>query len=257
MLLPEAGPYTISQELSMPSRFKLKMKTKHGLARIHVLLMVLIAILLVLISIPGYKAYKYHADWLLCADSLRVVNGALTVDFITNLKDNTQTLDDAEDALVAILPGRDGYCPVGGTVYFTKDDSGTWRAVCGAHDSDHALRCRLNASYVLSQLRTELRLARRTDPFPKELEVKLNGKTLTCILTEEETGLKRGTATTRGYSGTVAYYGIEGYGNVNGGLNGSGVAEGEICYLSFADEDNNATWRPSDGWTGSAYGDLY
>ena len=235
----------------MNDRVKLKMKCRHGLARIHVILILLVALLLAAAAVPGYRAYKYHADWLLCADSLRVVNGALTVDYLTG--SGAKNLTDTEDALVSILPGRDGYCPTGGTVYFVKQKDGTWKAVCGEHDSDHALRTRLNASYVLTQLKDALRRAQIMEDEPERLEVQLNGRTMTCLLVEKETGIRRGTSTTKGYSGTVILYGIAG----RGAFDRNNAKAGEICYLCFADEDHSATWRAKDGWGGSAYGDRY
>ena len=236
----------------MSDRVQSKISSVHGLARIHVVLAVLIIILVVIISIPTVKAYKYHGDWLLCADSLRVVNGALTVDFLENdLK--SKSLTDSEDALEAILPGREDYCPAGGTVYFVRQENGTWKAICGAHDSDHAERTRLNAVYVLSQLREELPKAQLEEKIPESMEVKLNGRTYTCKLTEKDPGIRRGTSTTKGYSGTVIFYGIAGVGE----FENSSAEEGTIAFFSFADEDNNANWSAENGWSGSAYGDRY
>ena len=227
-----------------------------GLARIHVILAVLIIILAVIISIPAYREYKYHADWLLCADSLRVVNGALTVDFLENDL-QSKKLADAENSLVAILPGRDDYCPAGGTVYMLQQDNGTWKAVCGAHDSDHALRTRLNGVYVLSCLRDEIARASLDGTAPEEITVQLNGRDLRCRLVDADPGIRRGTRTTRGYSGTVVFYGISGRGSFDGESSSDREEGMEICFFCFADEDHNANWSASDGWPGSAYGDRY
>ena len=231
-----------------------KIHSERGLARIHVILIVLCAVLIVTAFVPVYRKYRYHAQWLACADSLRVVNGALVVELLD--KGEAEALDKAEKDLVSILPGRDGYCPSGGTVYFIKQKDGAWKAVCGMHDSDHAERTRLNASYVLKQVQEKVRNELiRGNSFPENVTVKLNGKTLTCTLVTEEIPLKRGTGTSQGYEekGTVAYYGLEG----RGSFQGTGVPEGQVVYFCFANEEFNARWRVRDSWTGSAYGDLY
>lgn len=235
--------------------FRSKLKKQCGLARIHVILLCLCAILLVLLLLPTYRKYRYHGQWLACEDSLRVVNGALVVTMLSN--GQTDRLNDAATELVSILPGRDGYCPSGGTVYFLKGENGEWRAVCGMHDSDHAERTRLNASYVLKQVREKVRQAvSEGDPdegSPQEVTVELNGEKLACRLVSGETGIRRGTSTTDGYEGTVAFYGLEG----SGSFAGTGAGQGEVCYFCFANEEYNADWRAGDGWTGSSYGDRY
>ena len=238
----------------MRKRAGSKLHSERGLAWIHVVLLILCAVLLVLALIPAYKKYRYHAEWLACADSLRVVNGALVVEYLE--RGEAASLDKASKELVSILPGRDGYCPSGGTVYFLKQKDGEWKAVCGMHDSDHAERTRLNASYVLRQVREKVRYEKLGgNPFPKSVTVELNGEPLTCELVPEEVKLRRGTGTTQGYEdlGTVVYYGLEGY----GAFQGTGVSEGEVGYLCFANEEYNARWRVRDAWTGSAYGDRY
>ena len=235
----------------MKHRVKRKLNSIPGLARIHVILIVIIAVLVVIIAIPLVKTYIYHGEWLLCADSLRVVNGVLTVESIGEGEDIP--LDAAEGVLSATLPGRDDYCPAGGTVYFTEQDNNIWKAVCGKHDSDHALRTRLNAAYVLSQLREELREALRDGAIPDKLTVRFNSSLYECRLVTEETGITRGTSSTRGYSGTVIFYGISGTGE----FEDNSAGEAQICYLCFADEDYSASWSATKGWTGSAYGVPY
>ncbi len=250
-----------------------KVHSKSGLARIHVILMVICAVLLIAVLTPAYKAYQYHGQWLACAASLRVVNGAFIVDLLD--KGEAVSINDAADDLVAILPGREGYCPSGGSIYFQKEENGVWKAVCGMHDSDHAKRTRLNASYVLKQVQEQVHAAQRKgNKYPEEVTVILNSTEIVCKLVTEETGIRRGTGTTHGYEGTVVFYGIAGHGTFksngtagseggtkgNSGLlqvNAEGAPDGEICYFCFADEDYNADWRVEEGWSGKSYGDLY
>lgn len=253
---------------------------RRGIARIHVLLLLICITLFIAISIPAYKAYKYHGQWLACAESLRVVNGAFIVDLLDN--GEAFSLNEASGHVVAILPGRKGYCPAGGNIYFIKEKQGEWKAVCGMHDSDHMERTRLNASYVLNRIREKVRDEEvKGNRFPEEVTVVLNNSELVCRLVSEETGIRRGTNTTKGYKGTVAFYGIEGYGSFKAKNSGSsadgntdananawnsqtkttvskdGAAEGDICYFCFANEEYNADWRADDGWSGRSYGDTY
>ena len=245
-----------------------------GFARIHIVLLALCAALLIAVLVPAYKAYKYHGQWLACAESLRVVNGAFIVDLLDN--GEAFSLNEASENVVAILPGREGYCPVGGNIYFIKEKQGEWKAVCGMHDSDHMERTRLNASYVLNRIREKVREEQvKGNRFPEEVTVVLNSSELVCKLVSEETGIRRGTNTTKGYEGTVAFYGIAGYGSFkakNSGISTDanawnsqtkttvskdGAVEGDICYFCFANEEYNADWRADDGWSGRSYGDTY
>lgn len=284
-----------------------RLRDRAGLARIHVILMCLCAVLFVVaIVVPGFKDYEEHGQMVACAESLRVVNGALIIQLLDS--GEAETLKAAEKELVKVLPGRDGYCPIGGTIYFRKKSNGVWEAVCGLHDPDKKERTRLNASYVLSRIGERIRAAQRSGgKYPQQVTVQLNGKKLVCRLVSEETKFRRGTSTTKGYEdeGTVAFYGLRGYGSFkkggagqketassgggstssqsNSASSGDGSASlqesaaslqgnaaslqgsaaslqgsaGEVVYFSFADENNNATWKEDDGWTGSSYGDRY
>ena len=226
--------------------------SRRGLARIHIILILLCLVLLGFALLPSYRQYRYHGEWVACAESLRTVNGALVITMIG--KGQTEKLNDTATELLSILPGREGYCPSGGTVYFLKQDSGEWKAVCGMHDSDHSRRARLNASFVLKRVREEVLRAREGKrKLPMEITVTLNGEPLVCRLVTRETGIRRGTTTTDGVEGTVAFYGVK---DDEMFPNASGVT-GEVCYFCFADEEYCANWRAGDGWTGSAYGDRY
>ncbi len=234
----------------MMNRVYRKICSGHGVSRIHVILAIAIIVMVAIISVPAVKKWKYHGEWLLCADSLRVVNGALTVDYLMNDL-HAQSLDGSEEMLFVVLPGREEYCPAGGTVYYVRNEDDTWRAVCGEHDSDHALRTRLNASYVLSQLQAGLILEDSSDGMPEELSADLNGNKLKCSLALSDPGIRRGTRTTRGYSGIVAFYGIAGLGE----FENDPAKQGSISWFCFADEEYNAIWSVKDGWSGTAYGD--
>lgn len=250
-----------------------KVRSNCGLARIHVLLLILCSLLLIVVLTPVYKAYRYHGQWLACAATLRVVNG----DFIADLLDKGEAIpvDEAPGNLVALPPGSEGCCPSGGSVYFQEGENDVWKAVCGLHDTDRAKRTRLNSSYVLNQVYKKVQEEQRQgNMYPEEVTVVLNSSEIVCRLVTEETDIPGGTETTKEYQGTVAFYGIAGHGTFKsngrvgkaGGsrpesgrlqLNKDGAAEGEICYFCFADEHYNAEWRVDDGWSGKSYGDRY
>ena len=227
------------------------MNNDEGLARIHIVLSLLCLALAFLLLLPVLRDYRYRGEQRACQAALRSVNGAMAVEMIE--RGEALPLDEAVGGLASILPGREQYCPSGGTLYFLPKGDGGWTAVCGLHDPDQAERCRLNASFVLSQLKEELEEGQDKDR--ESVTVKLNGADLTCRLVTEETGLRRGTSTTPGYekAGTVAFYGLEG----TGSFTGTGAKKGKLAYFCFSDEAHNATWRFREGWRGSAWGDRY
>lgn len=241
-----------SEKKKMKGRIPSSLCSRSGLARIHVLLILACIVLLGMALFPWYKSYRYHGEWLACSESLRTVNGALVISMID--KGQTETLNEAATELLSILPGRESFCPSNGTVYFQQQEGGSWKAVCGKHESDHSLRARLNASYVRKRIQEEiLRVGSSGEKLPLKLSEELNGETLECSLVTRETGIRRGTRTTDGVEGTVAYYGVKG----SGMFSDAKTPAGELCYFCYADEDYCAVWRDGQGWSGNAYGDSY
>ena len=106
-------------------------------------------------------------------------------------------------------------------------------------------------SSVLHQLRQTIDLEQKLgDPTPSEVTVELKGKEYQALLTDQETGLKRGTSATSGVRGTVIYYSLAGYGEFTEDIS---LPVGSVCYFSFADEEHCATWKHQRGWSGDSY----
>ncbi|MBR0367024.1 MAG: hypothetical protein IJH86_01355 [Clostridia bacterium] len=223
------------------------MGNRGGINRLTAVLLVLIAIMLVLIAIPSYRVFQYRAQKTSCEQAMKSARDGLIIEYLSRWDEGT--VEDAIKTLDEVLPERPNICPAGGTVYLIKNSLGIFEPVCGLHDTDRRLRCRLNASRAMELLGTALNKARKSGEADKEaMEITLNSKPLECVRVAEKLELRRGTATTNGYKGVVAFYGIEGEGFKTGK-----VKKGEICYFVYADEDNASVWLAGDGWTGSAY----
>ena len=223
------------------------MGNRGGINRLTAVLLVLIAIMLVLIAIPSYRVFQYRAQKTSCEQAMKSAKDGLVIEYLSRWSEGS--VEDAIQTLDEVLPERPNICPAGGTVYLVRNGLGSFEPVCGLHDTDRRLRCRLNASRAMELLgaaRNKLRGLNGEEP--ESLEITLNSKPLECVHVGEKLDLRRGTATTNGYKGVVAFYGLEGDGFKTGK-----VKKGEICYFVYADEDNASVWLAGDGWTGSAY----
>lgn len=223
------------------------MGNRGGINRLTAVLLVLIAIMLVLIAIPSYRVFQYRAQKTSCEQAMKSAKDGLVIEYLSRWSEGS--VEDAIQTLDEVLPERPNICPAGGTVYLVRNGLGIFEPVCGLHDTDRRLRCRLNASRAMELLgaaRNKLRGLNGEEP--ESLEITLNSKPLECVRVGEKLDLRRGTATTNGYKGVVAFYGLEGDGFKTGK-----VKKGEICYFVYADEDNASVWLAGDGWTGSAY----
>ena len=225
-----------------------------GLTRLHGILLLLIIVMCVIISIPTIRAFNAQGEATACAAGLDTAQRRLAQDYIEGNTDQ-----DAQEAIAVVtraMNGWDDLCPGGGKVYLVRTKSGAlpFQLVCGKHDSDKMRCTRLNAGYVLQQLRESLRKSKLSgQPYPKTLTFSLNGERWTAQLTDAEVPFRRGTSTTRGYEKkrTVAFYGIKGHSDF---CADSSVKDGEICYFSFADPDHCAMWQQTEGWSGDSYG---
>ena len=236
-----------------------KWMRSRGISRITAILLVLVIVMSVVVSIPTVKYYRDRSARLACAAGLDTARRRLAQDYLSG--DFTQTNVSAVEAVAVAMNGWEDLCPSGGKVYLVEnrgegllDGQMPYDLVCGMHGADKKQCTRLNAGYVLDQLREGLRTAARNgDPAPASLTFTLNGKTRKAQRTDEEVPFKRGTATTKGYEGKgiVAFYGVAGQ---DGAWADAGGKAGEICYFSFADEDHCAAWQADDGWTGDSYG---
>ena len=219
-----------------------------GINRITAILLALIAVMLVLIAIPGWRVFRYRSEKTACEQAMKSARDGLIIDYLSHFE--AGTVQQAMQTLDEVLPERANICPSGGTVYLLRGANGIYEPLCGLHDSDTRRRARLNASRALELLQDGLRYARReSEAEPEAVEISLDGETLSCVRVEEAPPLRRGTRTSNDYEGVVAFYGLAG----QGAFADAAVRKGEICFFLYADEDHCATWRANDGWTGEAY----
>lgn len=216
-----------------------------GISRAVAILLILIAVMLVVISVPAWKAYKRQADEFGCMASLKTASDSLAIEVI--MEGDALTVNTSKETLARTMPGRTQLCPSGGNVYFIPQENGTYKLVCGLHSSEEKLRTRLNASYAADLLADEYKRQKTTyNNEPDVVTIQLNGSPLDCVRTDKAVPIHRGTGTTDGYDGVVAFYAIEG----DKGWIDTGAEEGALCYFLYADELHYAVWTPAKGWDG-------
>ena len=238
----------------MEKRRRTKLHQTLGIARLVVILTVLALVLVAAALYPMIQHYRFRADALGCLAGLDTARRQLAAAYL--FEGENSSAEGARDYVGFVMAGWDDLCPGGGTTYIVpKDDSElAWDVVCGLHGQDRKQCTRLNADYVLQQLREELRTAQVLGTtYPERMTVTLHHKPLEALITEEDTGLRRGTRATVGAKGTLVSYAIAGYSDFG---TGRGVPVGEICWFSYADEEHCANWSAWDGWTGDSYSDV-
>jgi len=212
-----------------------------GTNRLLVILAVLILIMVVVISIPSFKAFNYRSECIACEQAIKSATDGLRIEYLDTFDE--ESINKARETLAAVMPEREDICPRHGNVYLLRDENGIFVPVCGLHDSDAARRTRLNASYAGNLLeekrRNILAKAKEGAPEPDKITIKVNNDPLQCVRVSEKVNIKRGTSTTKGYDGIVAFY--------------STNDDGDIDYFVYADEDYCAIWNLDVGWSGSAY----
>ena len=238
----------------MEKRRRTKLHQTLGIARLIVILTVLALVLVAAALYPVIQHYRFRADALGCLAGLDTARRQLAAAYL--FEGENSSAEEARDYVGFVMAGWDDLCPGGGTTYIVpKDDSElAWDVVCGLHGQDRKQCTRLNADYVLEQLREELRTAQVLGTtYPERMTVTLHHKPLEALITEEDTGLRRGTRATVGAKGTLVSYAIAGYSDFG---TGRGVPVGEISWFSYADEEHCANWSAWDGWTGDSYSDV-
>ena len=238
----------------MDKRRRTKLHQTLGIARLVVILSVLALVLVAAALYPVIQHYRFRADALGCLAGLDTARRQLAAEYL--FEGENSSAEQARDFVGFVMAGWDDLCPGGGTTYIVpKDDSElAWDVVCGLHGQDRKQCTRLNADYVLQQLREELRTAQVLGTtYPERMTVTLHHKPLEALITEEDTGLRRGTRATVGAKGTLISYAIAGYSDFG---TGRGVPVGEISWFSYADEEHCANWSAWDGWTGDSYSDV-
>ncbi|MBR6220900.1 MAG: hypothetical protein IKQ80_10070 [Clostridia bacterium] len=215
---------------------------KGGINRLIALLLALIAMMLVIIAVPAWQKFRYRSEKIACEQAMKSARDGLIIDYLAHSE--AGTAEDAMKTLDEVLPERDDICPSGGTVYLLRGSNGIFEPFCGLHDTDTFRRARLNASHALDLLRESLRHARReSDAEPEAVEIKLNGKRLSCVRADSLPNMHRGTRYYHDYKGVVAFYTLE----------DAADGAGDIASFLYADEDHCATWSEDKAWGGEAY----
>ena len=218
------------------------------ISRLTALLLLLVTIMLIIVAIPSWKAFEYRAQKQGCLQALKSARDGLIIEYLGSFKE--EPIEEAMKSLDQIMPERPDICPARGTIYLIKDENGIYNPICGLHDSDKPLKCRLNASHAKDLLEEGLLEERRvSEEEPESITIELNGKDLECIRVSERPNLRRGTSITNGYKGIVAFYGLSG----EGVFSNSTRKKGKVCFFVYADEDYCAIWNYGEEWTGSAY----
>ena len=218
------------------------MNERGGVNRLLVILLACIIIMIVVISIPSWKAFRYRSECIACEQAMKSAGDGLKIEYLDTYDEGA--VEEARKTIERVMPARKDICPSKGNIYLVRNEQGIFEPVCGLHDPDAARRTRLNASYagdMLAETRKKLidKAAGGEFKEPESITVKVNNKPLECTYVTEKVNIKRGTSTTKGYDGIVAFYGTGDDGNIN--------------YFVYADEDYCAVWNLGDGWSGSAY----
>lgn len=236
----------------MDSKLRSKLHSESGVSWLIAVLLVAVLVLSITAMIPTYRRYQEQGKAVACATALDTARRQLASDFMIGGFENGKA-DEAKGFVSKVMNGWDDLCPDYGTVYIfrrTDDSPMDWDIVCGLHCPDKKLRTRLNADFVLEQLKEALKKAQADGvTYPESLPYTLHGKTRTALLVDASTNLKRGTSTTEGYEGIVACYSIVGHSDY-GADKGK---DGALWYFSYADEAHCANWSADKGWTGDSY----
>lgn len=244
--------------MSLESGMKMMKKCYNNHGRINILivaLLIMIAGMLIIISVPARKAFEYRSECIACEQAMKSAGDGLIIEYLD--RQEGSDIEEARNTILDVMPGREHICPNGGNIYLILNDKDIYEPVCGLHYSDKKLRNRLNASYALNTLReVRAKTVKNTSSEPKSITITVNNKPLKCYYVTKEEMIHRGTRTTNGYDGTVAYYGVAGEFTFSARFakKGNGTAaDGDICYFVYADPDYCSIWRSNDGWSGDAY----
>ena len=217
-----------------------------GMSRAVAILLVLVAVMALIVAIPPtWRYFKSRSSEIACVQSLDSATRQISVDFLYQYyADDEQTAEEVKAEAARAMLGWEDICPAGGTVYVVRnpseDEGLPYLLVCGLHNKDSKLCTRLNADYVLDQLRDTLYKEKTLGhDLPENVEASLHHQPLTVVRLSEPNDLKRGTGSTIGHKGTEVYYTRDDDGTVN--------------WFVFADEKHAAVWTPSNGWSGDSY----
>ena len=235
--------------------WKEKLHNRSGVAWLIGLAVLAVLVLLVIVLIPTIQRYRYQAGEAGCIASLDTARRQLASESM--LIGEVSKEAEARDYVASVMPGWSDLCPGGGTTYIVPVDNDPpyWTVICGMHGTDKKQCTRLNADFVLRQLRENLKNVRdEGKEYPETLTYFLNGKTREATLVHANPGVRRGTSSTMDMKGIVVFYAIRGAGESDDlARYGTDLKDGEISHFWFADEDYCAIWHTSGGWSGDSW----
>ena len=235
----------------MLDRLHAKLNNRRGIAWLIVIVILLILVVVAIMMLPTIERWRYEATEAGCIAQLDTARRQLANESM--LISQVSKESEARDFIASVQPGWDDLCPGGGTTYIvpTGDETPYLTVICGMHGTDRKQCTRLNADYVLRQLRENLTQAQKDgDPIPNSLPFFLNGKKLTATRVDADPGIRRGTDYIIGMDGIQVFYGLRGTGDFTGP---SKLKDGEICAFWFADKEYCAIWRTPGSWTGDSW----
>ncbi|MBQ4381253.1 MAG: hypothetical protein II794_00780 [Oscillospiraceae bacterium] len=220
-----------------------KLKSRSGISRLTAILAVAVIILAVMSTYPFWKQFVFDATGSGCFTSRQTCIRDIKIAYASGL-------EVTEESVRAMMYKHNTTCPDGGDLYIIEDAEGRLTIVCGIHDHNDKERVTLNSARALKELQRAVLAAQQYGtPFPEKVTVTVNSIDYTALLVDEDPGLVRGTASTKGYEGTVILFSIVGHSDF--GKN-SGLEEGQVWFMTYAEPEECATWTYGTGWTGSA-----
>ena len=231
-----------------------RLRDDHGISRAVIIMLFLVIVMSIVISIPTFIHYRNVWREMQCMTSLDSAKRQMIDEFL--MSGGELEVDEAKDHVGYVMNGWDDLCPGGGTVYITPDldDDAKipYKLVCGVHGPDEKERTRLNAEYVLDQIRDRIKIeAAKGEAIPETVTVTVNSETYEARLVTEDVNIRHGTYSTPDIDEeTVVYYGIKGHGTVG---EDPIASDGEVCYFAFADEKWCANWHAKSGRGGDAW----
>jgi hypothetical protein len=240
--------------LLMCSRIKSKMKDDHGLTILTWITLVAVVALSITAALPALKEYRRRVNATICEQGMDTCRREITTEFISNFNQQG-TPEEAKALITKVMLGWDDLCPDLGTCHIIPKSQGMpYDIICGLHNPDTKQNTRLNADYVLEQLKTNLAAAQKSGTqYPESLTYTLHGKERTAYLIDQQSGLKWGTDLNSSYDGIVAFYSVVGHSSFGAD---SGAEDGTLWYFSYADEKHCANWNINENWTGDSYRGL-
>ena len=230
-----------------------------GVNRLIAILLFLLVLLLLSIVIPAYLRYQHRAEQIGCTFAVDKADDMMSIE---TLFEGSLTVQEAAVVVDKSLYRRDELCPGGGDFFLVHQEENAekeYKVVCGLHDPDTKERTRLCSGAALKRLLDAIELAQKDGKDPQTLKIRLNGKNLSCKRVEEKQDVFFGTKMDIDHKGIVCFYALAGDAAARETVEQaekidlSKLADGDVWYFAYADENHASVWVYSKGWTGDAW----